>query len=434
MSTAYPTRGRAAYALGVLALLGFVLTTDMTLTALLVEPMKRDMALTDVEVALVQGTAYGLALGVASLPMGRLIDRYSRRALIAIGVAGWTGALIAIGLAGDLATVLAARAVLGIVAALVVPAAFSIGADLYPAERRSVATSLLVVGQALGQGFGMFAGGKAYDALDVGGAGPFDLSAWRLIYLAAALLGASLLVLLAGMDEPVRQEHRARPSNLATAARELWSYRGFLLPLLFGLLFVQVTIQAASIWASPLLIRRGQTPGQFAGWMSAILLLGGAAGALAAGWLGETGRRRDGRAGVLLPGVLLSAAIAPASLFALAGSLALFGILFAFQVFAGAVVATIGVIAVTLVIPNEIRGLALGANTFAAAVFGAAGAPAAVALLSRHLGGEQHLGLAFVEVCVPSGIMGSLCLALALRSRAAPARDVGAGFPIVDEV
>lgn len=419
VSTGYPGSAQAAYGIIFLALLGFVLTTDITLTSLLIEPMKRDLRLTDVEVALVQGTAYGLALGVASLPMGRLIDSVSRRLLLAIGLGTWAVALCVIGLSGSLGTLIGGRMALGVVAALVVPAGFSMAADLFPPERRSVSTSLLVAGQALGQGCGILFGGLAFDALTRAG-WPGSLQPWRTLYLAAALVGVVLILLLIPLREPRRQERRAVGSDTRRAIRELWSYRAFLVPLTLGLLFAQVTIQAAAIWASPMLIRRGLTPGTFAGWLGPVLLVGGILGSLAGGWLAEAGRRRAGRRGVLIPAAILAGLIAPASLFPLASSLALFGALLGAHVFAGAVAATIGVISITLVIPNEIRGLALGMNTFVAAVFGAAGAPAAVALISRALGGEQMLSYAFAALCIPAALLATLALILAARSRAEP--------------
>jgi MFS family permease len=295
MIPAYPSPGRAAFGIVFLALLGFVLTTDITLTALLAEPMKRDLELTDVQLALLQGTAYGLALGLASLPAGRLIDRVSRRLLLGVGLVAWTGALIVIGLANSFALVIVGRMGLGLVAALVVPAAFSFAADLYPPERRSVSTSLLVVGQALGQGCGVLFGGLAFDAL-TGMARSGELAGmapWRVLYLAAALIGGVLLLLHAFTREPARHERREQTSGLRLALTELWTFRRFFFPLLFGLLFAQVTIQAAAIWSSPLLIRRGLTPGGFAGWLGAILLFGGIAGALAGG--DRTTSRRSAR-------------------------------------------------------------------------------------------------------------------------------------------
>ncbi len=416
MSDGYPSPRRAAYGLAVLTLLGFVLTTDMTLTALMMEPMKRDLALSDVQVALLQGTAFGLALGIASIPMGRLIDRFPRRMLITIGVAGWTAALVTISLSSQLEAIILARVVLGIVAALVVPAGFSLAADLYPAEQRSFATSLLVVGQALGQGAGMLGGGLAFDMLVSWAASgvALPLPPWRLLYLAAASIGLALLALLAFLREPARQEGASSTVLLPAAISSLWSFRRFLIPLLLGLMFAQITIQAASIWASPMLIRRGLTPGSFAGWMSAVLLAGGILGALSGGWLAEAGRRSGGRRGVLLPAAIFALAIAPASLFAIMDGLLPFAALLAANIFAGAVVATIGVIAITLVIPNDVRGLALGTNTFVGAIFGAAGAPAAVALFSGWLGGEAWLGVAFVVLCVPSAIAAATCFALAM--------------------
>lgn len=425
MTIAYPAPGRAAYGLGVLTLLGFVLTTDMTLTALMIEPMKHDLALSDVQVALLQGTAFGLALGIASLPMGRLIDRCSRRLLIAIGVACWTAALATIALSSELAVLMVARVVLGAVAALVVPAGFSLAADLYPADRRSFATSLLVAGQALGQGAGMLGGGLAFDRLDSWRAAgvALPLAPWRLLFLAAAAFGLVLLALLSLMHEPARQERTSSNASMREAFGKLWSFRRFLTPLLLGLMFAQVTIQAASIWASPMLIRRGMTPGSFAGWMSIVLLGGGIFGAISGGWFAEAGRRRGGRRGVLLPASIFALAIAPASLFAVVDGLLPFAALLAANIFAGAVVATIGVIAITLVIPNDVRGLALGTNTFVAAIFGAAGAPAAVALLSRQLGGEAWLSVAFVVLCLPCALAAAVSFAVAMT------RDEGQAKP-----
>lgn len=421
----YPERGAARYALLVLTLLGFVLTTDITLTALLIEPMKRDLRLSDMDLALLQGTAYGLALGLGSPWMGRMNDRFPRRALIAVGLCAWVCAFVTIGLATSVPVLVVARVVLGLVAALVVPATFSMVSDIYPAAQRSVATSLLVVGQALGQGFGMLAGGLAFDALTVaersGGGTPFGLAPWRELYLVAALGGLVLLALLVSLREPGRQEVGETPSDLRRALGELWAFRGFMVPLVLALLFAQVTIQAAAVWASPLLIRRGLTPGEFAGWMSAVLFVGGILGALAGGQLAELGRRRHGRSGVLVPGALLALVIAPASLFVIAPSLPLFGALLALDIFAGAVVATVGVIAMTLVIPNDIRGLALGLSTLVSAVFGTAGAPAVIAYLSAWLGGESFLAWAFVGICVPSAMLAALSMLVATRGGSAVA-------------
>src|SRR3569833_2932731 len=83
----------------ILAMVGFVATMDLTLTAILIEPMKRAMALSDVDIGLLQGSAFGLAFGLASIPIGRLIDRYDRIRMLRVGLVLWTAAVAGTGLA-----------------------------------------------------------------------------------------------------------------------------------------------------------------------------------------------------------------------------------------------------------------------------------------------------------------------------------------------
>jgi MFS family permease len=419
-ANSYPSARRAGIAMAVLALLGFFLSMDVTLTTLLIEPMKRDMALTDVEIGLLQGTAFGLAFGLSSIPLGRLIDRHNRVRLLMVGLVIWMGAMAGTAFASNVMTLVIARIALGIVFALLLPAAISIIADLYPPDRRAVATSLFAVGQASGQAFGILAGGLVFDVLThmlATSPGLLDgIAPWRALYLVAALLAIILLIGLFVVEEPDRQEQSQTPKATGAAFRELWSYRGLLLPLLAAMLFCTITFQAAAVWATPVLIRNHHlTPGQFAGWLSAITFVGGIIGALAGGQLAEVGRRYSGRAGVFLPAIAAAVLTAPLSLFALATTLPVFAAMLAFNMLVGAANATIGVIAISLNIPNEIRGLALGANVFVSAVFGAATAPAAIALLSGTLGGESMLGEAIAGVSLPCALLSALFFLWAMR-------------------
>jgi len=421
---AFPTRQRARRAMAALALLAFFLSMDLTLTTLLIQPMKTDMMLSDIQVGLLQGTIFGIAFGVASLPMGRAIDRHNRVVILVIGLAIWIGAMACTALATGTAALFVARLALGVVAAMLIPSALSLIADLYPPERRSVATSIFVVGQASGQAFGILAGGLAFDALTRAvSVHPLllPLSPWRALYLVTALLGLVPLGLLLTIHEPVRQERRAERTDLRAALGGLWELRGFLIPLLLAMLFVQITMQATSVWSAPILMRSyNQSPGQFAGWLGAVTLGGGIVGAFAGGRLGEVGRNSGSRARVLLPALAASVAIAPLSLYAVMPSLGAFGVMLALDLVAAAMVATLGIVAITLNVPNELRGLALGCNVFVSTVFGTATASPVIALVSGALGGETRLGLGIVVVSVPSAVLGALCFAVAMRARLAP--------------
>jgi len=72
----------------------------------------------------------------------------------------------------------------------------------------------------------------------------------------------------------------------------------------------------------------------------------------------------------------------------------------------------------SLNIPNEIRGLCIGAYVLVVALFGTDTVPMAVALVSRALGGETMLDQAIALVSAPSATASAICFGVTMRSRA----------------
>lgn len=423
IASGFPQAAAARRAIVILALLGFVATMDLTLTALLIEPMKRELALTDIDIGLLQGSAFGLAFGIASMPIGRMIDRYPRVRMMTVGLVLWTVAIAGTGLAHDFSVLVICRIALGVVAALLIPAAISLIADLFPPEKRAVMTSVFAMGQATGQAFGILFGGLAFDWLTgvvasepeaLGG-----LTPWRALYLMAGAIGALLLMFLASLSEPTRQERASESLSFKAALRALSTHKRFLVPLLVAMMGATIVYQAANVWSAPLLIRNhGLSPGAFAGWLSAIVLGAGIVGSLAGGQLAELGRKRAGHAGVLMPALVAACLCAPLSLYAIVPSVATLAVLLTFVLLFSAAIATVGVVAITLNIPNEIRGLAIGANVLATGMFGAALAPTLIGFVSNALGGDTHLGVAITAVSAPAGLCAALFFYIAKRAAA----------------
>lgn len=136
-------------------------------------------------------TAYALAFGSLLLLGGRLGDLFGRRNVFITGLLGFAGASALGGAAGSLEVLVAARALQGVFAALLAPAALSILATTFtePAERA----------RAFGI-FGAIAGGGAAIGLLLGGILTEWIS-WRwclyvnlLFALPAAFAGFRLLV------------------------------------------------------------------------------------------------------------------------------------------------------------------------------------------------------------------------------------------------
>ena len=416
-SSTFPSAARARWFLLVLALVGFLGAADIAMTAILIEPMKLELSLTDVQIGLLQGTAYGVVYAIVAIPIGRLVDSQARIPIVLTGVAVCALAMAGTAFAHNLATLLACRGALGGVSALLVPASVSLLSDLYPPSGRSIATSLFVAGQAVGGAFGIFAAGRLFDVFSHLPPGLLHgLTAWRALYL---LMGASSLLLvplLLTVREPGRQEMDGDARSFVVTVRELWQHRGFIAPLLGALLFNVLAFVGTSTWPAPLLTRRfGLTPGQFSGWLSAVTLITGIIGALLGGWLAEQGRRRAGAPGVLLPAVVASMFAAPAMAFGIAPTVSLFAAALGVCLFFAAALPIIGVVSISLNLPNDLRGLAIGLYAASSMLFAVAGGPTLIAITSRALGGEAKLGEAILVVSAPSTILAAILFAVAMR-------------------
>src|ERR1700749_4280371 len=87
--TAYPSSFAAWYSVAVLMLMYIFSFIDRTTISLIVEPMKRDLQISDTQVGMLQGLAFALLYTFLGLPIARLSDRHGRRGIIAAGVFIW---------------------------------------------------------------------------------------------------------------------------------------------------------------------------------------------------------------------------------------------------------------------------------------------------------------------------------------------------------
>jgi MFS family permease len=74
---------------------------DRFIMTLLIEPIKADLSLNDTQVSLLHGFAFAIFYTLVGLPIGRMVDIYSRTRVAAIGVAVWSMMTMACGLANN---------------------------------------------------------------------------------------------------------------------------------------------------------------------------------------------------------------------------------------------------------------------------------------------------------------------------------------------
>jgi EmrB/QacA subfamily drug resistance transporter len=134
------------------------------------------------------GASYALSLGVLLVTGGRLGDRYGRRRIFLIGIAGFTAASLAAGCAWDPASIIVARLVQGAFGALLIPQGFGILGAVFPREQIGKAFS------AFGPILGLSAVGGPLLAGVLIDANLFGLG-WRPMFLINIVLGVAGLVL-----------------------------------------------------------------------------------------------------------------------------------------------------------------------------------------------------------------------------------------------
>ena len=119
----WPRPAVAWYALGILVVAFIFSFIDRIILAMLVEPLKQDLGLTDTQLGVLQGLAFAVFYAAVGLPIGRLADRYSRRAIIGWGILLWSVMTAVCGLARNFWELFLARVGVGVGEAALSPAA-----------------------------------------------------------------------------------------------------------------------------------------------------------------------------------------------------------------------------------------------------------------------------------------------------------------------
>ncbi|BDZ37690.1 MFS transporter [Microbacterium suwonense] len=415
-----PRRTRTG-SLVLLVLTSALLLMDTSLISLLIEPMRRDLAFSDAELGLLQGAFPTIAFAVCALPIGLLVDRFSRARMILIALIVWTIALVLIVIAPGFALLAVAKVLIGCVQAVLITAPFSLAADLSERSRRSTAVAALTIGQALGGGLGFVLGGMIFTAMST----VVATEPWRYTVLIFGAIGVLLIPFFIRFREPERSETGGDARSTRVLFGELRRHAPVLWPLFIGFAFAQVAASVLQVWAAPALMREfGLSELVVGNMVGVVMLVGGIVGAALAGWIIELLRRRNRRGALAigLAAVVLGAAGSMALMPTGIGPAAIFGVGVAASAFIGTAVPAF----LMLYLPNELRGLAGGALVLLGVGPGATIGPSAVAFVSGALPGGQALAQAMSLTGIAAGIVSLLFFGILARFT----RDRGAAAPL----
>jgi MFS family permease len=149
----------AWYALGLLTFVYVLNFLDRTLIYILFTPIKKEMAFSDLQLALLGTTSFVIFYTALGIPFGRLSDRVVRKNMIAGGLAVWSIFSGLTGFADSFWTLFFCRVMVGVGEATLGPAALSLLSDYFPPRRRATVQAIYSSGIAVGAGLAFFLGG-----------------------------------------------------------------------------------------------------------------------------------------------------------------------------------------------------------------------------------------------------------------------------------
>ncbi len=417
----------AAAAWGTVAILlvfSLLSVLDRQIISLLVTPIKADLGLSDTQVGLLQGFAFGLFYSIAALPLGYLVDRYPRRLILYLGITFWSLSAAFCGLARSFAELFAGRIAVGAGEATLAPAAVSLISDLFPPDRVATPMGVYSAGYFLGSGLalavggavvGLFAG-QAQVLVPIVGA----VSSWQVVFLVTGLPGLVIALLAFAITDPRKYGAPKPKSGAASGLRALfWERGGLLIRCFSGFALMSLISYAIAAWTPAFLERRfGLGPGQI-GWSFGLAVsVSGAIGAFGGGVLLDRVFRSGRRDAYLLVSgvvVLLALPLLAGAYFMPTPELVL-GML-ALGMTGVGITGASSYATWRMVAPPALRGRVTAIFVLIVGLVGGGLGPVLVALVTDHvLGNEARVGEAIALVV---GVMLPIASLLFLSSRCA---------------
>jgi MFS family permease len=429
-SEPWPSPVRAWYAVFVFALALMINFLDRGIVSLLVEPIKRDLGLSDFQMSLVMGFAFSCFYVILGLPIARMADYKSRRAILGIGVAIWSFMTALCGLAQSFWQLFICRVGVGSGEACSGPATYSMLADLFPREKLPRAIAFLNFGFYAGTGLALIIGGAITQMFS--NMPPVTLPligttmrGWQLTFVVVGLPGLIVAALLATVREPKRRGRISANTNDSTKPipiREVFAFlsknRTTFAPIFIGMgIQIVMSIGGAS-WAPAFYMRTfGWTPRDFGliqGLITiAVLPVGALFGSILAERFAKAGRDDANLRVVFL-----------AKLVALP-----FGILFPFMpnAYLAVAVSTFSLFwlsctaaplnaALQIITPNQMRGQITALFLFVFNVIGVGIGPTLVAVFTDYVfQSESQIGLSLSLTGLILGPLGTFVIWLGLK-------------------
>ena len=426
----------------VLLMLGYAFgVVDRIVVGLLVDPIRTDLALTNTQMGIIQGVAFGLFYALFAIPVGMLVDRWRRVPVLWLGLSLWSFATISCGLAGSFAGLFAARVAVGAGESSTTPGSASMIADYFPPAQRAKAYGVFNMGGSVGIGVAYLLGGTAIQyASVVQQSLPSSLAGlreWQIVFMMVGAPGLLLaLLMIVTLREPARRGLVKATAKLSLGPlwRELKVNGVALAAVMLGTIMNVMIINAKLGWFPTYFNRVHHWPREkIAHVMALVQTPLGLFSALSAGWVLAWWIRRgrsDGPILVMAVQCAVWAVFGPLTVFAPTPVLTL-----AYHVVTSLFATwaiTAALTALNEMTPNPLRGQIVALYAALTALVGIGLGPYLVGVLMDHVfidvGGVAP---SLAVVCATGGILGIVILLSGRASYAAAVQRARAWGDVV---
>lgn len=419
----YPSSARAWATVAILMVAYVLSFVDRQILNLLVEPIRRDLAINDTQMSLLMGLSFALFYTVCGIPLGRVADTRSRRGLIAVGILFWSAATAACGMAKLYWQFLLCRIGVGVGEAALSPAAYSLIADSFPAERRATAISVYSMGVYLGSGLAFLVGGLVIQFASAQGDVTLpvlgEVRPWQLIFLILGVAGVFFTLLMLAIKEPVRRGAGAGVAvPLSEVGRYIRANRRTVLLHNFGFAGLAFAGYGSAAWIPTFYIRTyGWDAGQVGIVYGCIVAVFGCLGIVFGGRLADLMAKRGRSDANMRVGLYAALGALPmVVLFPLMDSAFWASMLLALAVFCLSMPFGVAPAAIQEIMPNSMRGQASAIYLFVITLIGLGVGPTAVALVTDFVfADDAALRYSLLIVTTLAVLMSIILLAKSLK-------------------
>jgi len=365
---------------------------DRGIINLLVEPIKRTLHLSDLQVSVLMGFAFVVFYILLGFPIASLADSRSRRTIVGIGLFCWSAMTALCGIAQNFWSFFACRVGVGVGEACTGPATLSMLADFFPPERLTRAVALMSFGAIAGVGLAQMIGAGVVQSLQM----VPDLQVpiigivhnWQMVFFVVGLPGLLVAALMFSVVEPRR---RGRLSAASTA-RLPWSTviefvsrnRQCYLPMFTALGLTTIVHSGIAAWSIVFYQRTYDwTPVQTGYVLGLVALITSPIGLIVGAWFAERGAARGFEDANMRVAAWASTFAIPWS--ALGPLMPSPWLAVAMAAIGNLVVSVAGApmsAALQIITPNEMRGRVSALYLFVANVLGMGIGPTAIAVLT----------------------------------------------------